>query len=85
MNMNKGLITGSVFIDLAKAFDTVDHNILFSKFLLEYYGVCDESFPWFFFLKELLLGKNAFCAHLFSVIWSAPGIRPRTAVIHCLL
>ena len=44
-NIDKGLITGSVFIDLAKVFDTFDHDILFSK--LEYYGVCDESFPWF--------------------------------------
>ena len=25
MNMNKDLVTGSVFIDLAKAFDTVDY------------------------------------------------------------
>ena len=45
MNMDKGEVTGSVFIDLAKAFDTVDHEILISK--LKYYGVCDESLPWF--------------------------------------
>ena len=44
VNMDKGEVTGSVFIDLAKAFDTVDH-ILISK--LKYYGVCNESLPWF--------------------------------------
>lgn len=28
MNMDKGLVTGFVFIDLAKAFDRVDYDIL---------------------------------------------------------
>ena len=53
MNMDKSLVTGSVFIDLAKAFDTVDHDILLSK--LEYYGVCDESLPWF---KNYFTGRK---------------------------
>ena len=30
-NINKGLVTGVVFIVLHKAFDTVDHNILLQK------------------------------------------------------
>ena len=55
MNMNKGLVTGSVFIDLAKAFDTVDHDILLRK--LEYYGICDESLPW---LKNYFTGRKQF-------------------------
>ena len=55
MNMDKGLVTGSVFIDLAKAFDTVDHDIFLSK--LEYYGVCDESLPWF---KNYFTGRKQF-------------------------
>ena len=55
MNMNKGLVTGSVLIDLAKAFDTVDHDILLRK--LEYYGICDESLPWF---KNYFTGRKKF-------------------------
>ncbi|XP_022810263.1 uncharacterized protein LOC111347263, partial [Stylophora pistillata] len=53
--MDKSLVTGSVFIDLAKAFDTVDHDILLRK--LEYYGICNESLPWF---KNYFTGRKQF-------------------------
>ena len=36
-NLEEGLITCNAFIDLRKAFDSVDHKILLSK--LEYYGI----------------------------------------------
>ena len=37
LNIDKGKYTGLIFIDLKKAFDTVDHEILLEK--LKMYGV----------------------------------------------
>ena len=44
-NMDKGEITCAVFLDLKKAFDTVNHVILLRK--LFYYGICGKELTWF--------------------------------------
>ena len=44
-NMDSGQVTGAVFLDLRKAFDTVDHLILVHK--LKNLGVTGKSLAWF--------------------------------------
>ena len=44
-NIDKGNINTVVFLDLKKAFDTVDHDILLSK--LEAYGIKDSTYSFF--------------------------------------
>ena len=43
--MDRQMMTGSIFIDLRKAFDLVDHQCLLHK--LAHYGIRDKSLKWF--------------------------------------
>ena len=45
VNIDKGLLNGVIFIDLKKAFDTIDHEILLRK--LRSFGVDDTVLTWF--------------------------------------
>ena len=53
--MDKGQYTSVSFIDLKKAFDTVDHQILLNE--LKVYGLSGEVITWF----ESYLGSHKQC------------------------
>ena len=44
-NLDKGIITGAIFLDLRKAFDVISHLVLLAK--LPYYGINDNEIGWF--------------------------------------
>ena len=45
VNVDKGLLNGVIFIDLKKAFDTIDYKIILQK--LAKYGVNQDALKWF--------------------------------------
>ena len=54
--LDLGQFVGLVFVDLTKALDTVDHQILCQKLL--HYGVNGRDFSWF---RSYLSGRKQFC------------------------
>ena len=55
-SLGTGMLVGLTFIDLKKAFDTVDHGILCSK--LEHYGIQQRGLAWF---ESYLHSQRQFC------------------------
>ena len=62
-SMDKGCVTGTVFLDLRKAFDTVDHLLLINK--LRSLGVAGKSLEWF---RSYLSGRvqQSMCVNALS-------------------
>jgi hypothetical protein len=56
-NMDKVLMTGAIFINLRKAFDTVDHARLLLK--LTIYSIRNEELMWF---EDYLFNRTQFVA-----------------------
>ena len=57
MNIDNGLYNLTLFLDLRKAFDTVNHEILLKK--LESYGIKDTENAWF---KSYLSNRLQYCS-----------------------
>ena len=68
-NIDCGKTNAVVFLDLKKAFDTVDHEILLSK--LSHHGICWNASKWF---KLYLENRTQMC----SINWSLSNNHPLT-------
>ena len=79
-SLDQGRYVLSLFLDLSKAFDTVNHQILLNKF--KYYGVQLSEYIWF----QSYLSNRKQQVHANGVAsdlhWCASRIDTRTFTVH---
>lgn len=67
-NMDGGLLTGAVFLDFRKAFDTIDHQKLLEK--LPSFGICDDKL----YIRRFIIGtKLSLIVHCQNFSLFCPG------------
>ena len=86
-SMENGVVSGVLFLDLKKAFDLVNHDLLLGK--LEYAGLTESALSWF---KSYLDGRNQITKinHALSdlapvnygVPWGTTGFEARTPAFY---
>ena len=72
-NLDKGNIGRGIFVDLQKAFDTVEHDILLEK--PEHYGMCCIANEWFksyLFDRKQFVSINGYVSNKASVKYGVP-------------
>ena len=69
--------TARVFLNLSKAFDTIDHQILFGK--LERYGIRGLALDWikrfFFFCRQQFVQFNSTCSSKQTIKCGVPQLQ----------
>ena len=63
INITENIRKAFVFVDLQKAFDTVDHQILLAK--LNHCGICGASNDWF---KSYLSNRSQYVPMVLSLV-----------------